>query len=1119
MKFLLSKTTIPKAMDHLVARPRLCDIFRKHKDTSSFFVIAPAGYGKTSLTMQFFEGLPAKMKSWISLESHDSDPRIFCGYMLEALSRPIPGIRKSGLYDLLAVHAFDCTQFTNDLCFFLEEYKGPTIWLALDNYETVNHEFKVSEMVSRILNYSLLGLKIIINSREKPLIQMQKLQESGKAQILSINDLKFTREELSEAIRIRTDRRLNENEIEKVYKITRGWCVSLGFIDELMRHTNVNTGMEFINNINGTSSISEYLNEEISSNILPGLQNFLAHCSPLDIISHESCRVFMNDHSEIEDNLRLLKNSSVPFVIVEKDEFRLHPLIRQAYNEYLKDQMPLDELQEHYRRISSYYLQLDDPVRAIDLLFEIKSYNQALELLNDQWQRLLATNKVSAVSKWLSCVPEKYRDNPIYISLETNYNVFLGSFKEAMERMKHRLAATKLPNGHPVLGTLWYYYNHCLSCVEPGPHYQNMLDDWDKFNNEYGPFDESVLIGTNDMLGYTAYYELKMKKAIKHIDTALKLTPPERFAQYQKYQVLRELLRHEDGDTPAAQANLKNMIASFEGKDASLMPPLPLIFYSRMLAATGQFESAIKYINLCKETIQYNPLFNDIITVHLNRYEGMCNIYMGHMERGLEFLRKSMEWAQRSFLSEYSLSALIYAFYCDANNADPQAPAPENYPGLDFESEALLYHYLAKLHRAIKAANYDVALEILRKLENIAVSNSLFHWQVTCKFHQAYIQYELGNIDISNTLLESGAKLLAQINWNIYPSASPLITSFVIIRLVILNENMVLIENLVPTIARRDLLFLIKDLLENDQLANEQKQRIMNFAIDLNAKGLFDIARKWSHSPDRALSDLATRYIQKSKNGQPPALQVRTFGGFNIEIDGKPIIFKRQKARELLVWLLLQHPKPIHEEVIMEYLWPNSNPAKSKSNLQTIVSSLRKSLDIYSELDSQSYIKNDSCCYSIYRPDLSEIDFVAFQTGAAGLQNANSKNLPIKAEEAINLLQLHTGDFLPEYQYEEFTASKREELRICYFDILEDLAAQLIRDSRHAEAHEFIKAGLKDNPLWEEGVKLSMQSYVLQDKTLYAIKEFRKYERCLREQLNLSPSSELQNLFSEIQSL
>src|SRR5512136_915569 len=87
---LATKLHRPRATANLVARPRLT----QHLDAGLrhghrlFLVVAPAGYGKTTLVADWLDraGLPS---AWLSLDEADNDPLRFFTYLVAALQKTL----------------------------------------------------------------------------------------------------------------------------------------------------------------------------------------------------------------------------------------------------------------------------------------------------------------------------------------------------------------------------------------------------------------------------------------------------------------------------------------------------------------------------------------------------------------------------------------------------------------------------------------------------------------------------------------------------------------------------------------------------------------------------------------------------------------------------------------------------------------------------------------------------------------------------------------------------------------------------------------------------------------------------------------------------------------------
>ena len=79
-----------------------------------------------------------------------------------------------------------------------------------------------------------------------------------------------------------------------------------------------------------------------------------------------------------------------------------------------------------------------------------------------------------------------------------------------------------------------------------------------------------------------------------------------------------------------------------------------------------------------------------------------------------------------------------------------------------------------------------------------------------------------------------------------------------------------------------------------------------------------------------------------------PHIEARTFGYFNLLVDGRPVRFSRSKAKELLAFLIDQNGNFVSRKDIFYALWEDSNYERSKQKyLDTVIRSLRDTLQEY----------------------------------------------------------------------------------------------------------------------------------------------------------------------------
>jgi DNA-binding SARP family transcriptional activator len=252
-----------------------------------------------------------------------------------------------------------------------------------------------------------------------------------------------------------------------------------------------------------------------------------------------------------------------------------------------------------------------------------------------------------------------------------------------------------------------------------------------------------------------------------------------------------------------------------------------------------------------------------------------------------------------------------------------------------------------------------------------------------------------------------------------------------------------------------------------------------------------------------------------------PPLQVSTLGRFVVFVDGREVTFRRAKSKQLFAWLLLEFPRKLHEEIIMDHFWRDSTAEKSRQNLQKTVSSLRKSLERACPVSPRSYVELDSNLYSIHVPAASRVDFLTFERSYDSLRSGGNGEFDFskaRDREIRSALDLCGGSLLPEMRFEEFAVGRREELNHKYFHLLENYVSELLRKESLEVAETYIVSGLRTDPLWEDGVRLAMELYSRTQRTLHAMRAYRNYEARLKAELDIEPGLDLQEMFERIRS-
>lgn len=93
----------------------------------------------------------------------------------------------------------------------------------------------------------------------------------------------------------------------------------------------------------------------------------------------------------------------------------------------------------------------------------------------------------------------------------------------------------------------------------------------------------------------------------------------------------------------------------------------------------------------------------------------------------------------------------------------------------------------------------------------------------------------------------------------------------------------------------------------------------------------------------RVLDEMVSDW-RDSQNPLPKDIRIQTFGNFGVFVDGELLAFEREKAKELLAYLVDRHGAPVTTAQIATVLWEEAYDRKLKNKTTAIVSSLRSTL-------------------------------------------------------------------------------------------------------------------------------------------------------------------------------
>lgn len=263
----------------------------------------------------------------------------------------------------------------------------------------------------------------------------------------------------------------------------------------------------------------------------------------------------------------------------------------------------------------------------------------------------------------------------------------------------------------------------------------------------------------------------------------------------------------------------------------------------------------------------------------------------------------------------------------------------------------------------------------------------------------------------------------------------------------------------------------------------------------------------------RAVEEADPRYsVPRAVPDIQPSLWARCFGRFELFRDGEAVCLGRNgRAQNILKYLMTNRARPVSQDYLMGWLWPESNARKARWSLNSAMHALRKILGDYPA--SSNYVLLDEGRYRLcpavrVSTDVDEFD-AHYERGRFLERDGRMMEA---ASEYGKAIALYRDDYLIEDLYEDWTMVERERLSNACIDVLCRLASHHIETGQFQECIQACYLVLEKDRCHESSHRLLMESYARLGLRALALRQYRLCERILDREYGLKPSPETQAL-------
>ena len=281
---IAAKQVVPPVRRGAVARPRLHAPLLDNASSRLSVVVAPAGWGKTTLLAQWAHD-PAETRCvvWVSLDEADDDPVRFWTYVLTALQRDVAGLGSAALRALCTPGLEPVDLALPTLLDELGAVDAQYV-LVLDDYHLLGSA-GVHEGVEFLLAYLPPALRVVIAARADPPLPLARLRARGELTEVRAADLRFRVDEAAELLSAVGAPPLDAGLLRDR---TEGWAAGLQLAALTIRQAE--RPAEAATRLDGAERhLLDYLSFEVVDRLAPDHRDLLVRSSVLERLSGPLC--------------------------------------------------------------------------------------------------------------------------------------------------------------------------------------------------------------------------------------------------------------------------------------------------------------------------------------------------------------------------------------------------------------------------------------------------------------------------------------------------------------------------------------------------------------------------------------------------------------------------------------------------------------------------------------------------------------------------------------------------------------------------------------------------------------------------------------------------------------
>ena len=398
---LASKLRRPQTRTVAVRRTSLIGRLAREDSRPIVAVVAPAGYGKTTLLSQWAER-NGQAFAWVSVDEKDNDPKVLLAYVAAALDAVEPVGKR--VFDALASPASSVPgSVVPRLGSAFASMTRPVV-LVLDDVHLL-HDSGCRAALSVLADHVPAGSRLVLAGRDEPPVRVARLRAEGRITEIGPGDLSLTPEEAALVLR-EAGAAVDADGVAALHRRTEGWPAGLYLAALALREGGP---VESAAAWSGGDDrlVSEYMESEFLDRIPRRDRVFLTRTAVLERMCGPLCEAVLE-----------LPGSAATLAKLARSNLLLVPLDRRGhwyrYHHMFHDMLlaELDRTEPDLvpvlrRRAACWYLRHGLPEEALEDSILAGDADAVARLVQTLWRPVLIRGRTASLQRWFGWLDDR----------------------------------------------------------------------------------------------------------------------------------------------------------------------------------------------------------------------------------------------------------------------------------------------------------------------------------------------------------------------------------------------------------------------------------------------------------------------------------------------------------------------------------------------------------------------------------------------------------------------------------------------------------------------------------------------------------------------------------------